>query len=490
MTRSVIPWMCLVLAMTVVGCTKSTPPKSPKAPETGPQATTTPETPKKDTTAATTPPAKETTPPAKEEEKPTTPETKPGTETTPDNAATQPDMKQPADVTPPAKKLPFEDLVAALGNDRANEAYRQIEETLAKNPQDVMSRLQLASLLNAVGMNLASTGNREKASEAFLAAMDQVKAVPVESLPPGADRLVNVVYYNGACAQSLGGKPEDAKASLQKAIETGYSDLESLRNDADLAAVRALPDFDQQMTAWGTLIAERVTKEAQEMLASGETFPFDFSLTDLNGQAISRAAFAGKVLIVDIWGTWCPPCRAEIPSFVRLQSEYGPQGLQIVGLNYENSAGSEDAVKETIKKFMDENKMNYPCAIGTEDIQKQVPEFEGFPTTIFIDRTGKVRAKVVGMHEYSLLEALVKTLLAEPAPPAEPAKEQPAPPAEPAKEPAPPAEPAKEQPAPPAEPAKEPAPPAEPTKEQPPADTPAPADKPPADAPAPAEPGK
>ena len=85
-----------------------------------------------------------------------------------------------------------------------------------------------------------------------------------------------------------------------------------------------------------TLIAERLVKEAQEVLASGETFPFDFTLTDFSGQNISLTGFQGKVLIVDIWGTWCPPCRAEIPSFVKLQTEYGPQGLQIVGLNYEH----------------------------------------------------------------------------------------------------------------------------------------------------------
>jgi thiol-disulfide isomerase/thioredoxin len=152
------------------------------------------------------------------------------------------------------------------------------------------------------------------------------------------------------------------------------------------------------------------------VLAAGESFPFDFSLTDFSGQAINLTGFQGKVLIVDIWGTWCPPCRAEIPSFVKLQAEYGPQGLQIVGLNYEN-AENEAAAKELVNKFIQENGMNYPCAMGTPAIQQQVPNFEGYPTTLFIDRTGKVRAKVVGSHEYAFLEAIVKILLAEAAPP-------------------------------------------------------------------------
>ena len=106
--------------------------------------------------------------------------------------------------------------------------------------------------------------------------------------------MLSGVYYNGACAQSLDGKPEDAKATLQKAIELGFSDLDTLRNDADLAAVRALPGFDQQLAEWEKLIAEKLAKEAEEVLATGETFPFDFALTDLSGQNIESGRLPGQ----------------------------------------------------------------------------------------------------------------------------------------------------------------------------------------------------
>lgn len=121
------------------------------------------------------------------------------------------------------------------------------------------------------------------------------------------------------------------------------------------------------------------------------------------------------MLIVDFWGTWCPPCRKEIPHFVELKSKYGKDGLEIVGLNYEGDAAT---AKETIKKFAAENKMNYRCAVGDEATQKKVPNLQGYPTTLFIDRTGKVRLKVVGYHPMAELEAIVSLLLAEPAPPA------------------------------------------------------------------------
>ena len=271
-----------------------------------------------------------------------------------------------------------------------------------------------------VGSELARGDKRDKGLEVFGVALEQAQALVASepSLPDEISQALSAVYYNGACAQSLGGKPEDAKTTLAKAVELGFSDLNAIKTDEDLAAVRALAGFDQQLEAWMALIQEALAKQAREVLATGESFPFDFAVTDLAGQNISLTGYQGKVLITDIWGTWCPPCRAEIPSFVKLQTEYGPQGLQIVGLNYENNP-DEAATKEAVQKFMQDNGMNYPCALGTEEIQRQVPNFQGYPTTLFIDRTGKVRAKVVGSHDYAFLEAIVKILLEEAAPAAE-----------------------------------------------------------------------
>ena len=137
----------------------------------------------------------------------------------------------------------------------------------------------------------------------------------------------------------------------------------------------------------------------------------DFAVTDVQGQTHRLTDYRGKVVIVDFWGTWCPPCRAEIPSFVRLQEEYGPQGLQIIGLSYEKSAPK--SATRTVQTFMAANGINYPCALGTRDILNQVPGFEGFPTTIFLDKTGPGPCLGSGLHKYEYLESIVKQLLAE-----------------------------------------------------------------------------
>jgi thiol-disulfide isomerase/thioredoxin len=140
----------------------------------------------------------------------------------------------------------------------------------------------------------------------------------------------------------------------------------------------------------------------------------DFDLVSVDGKPIKLADYHGKVCIADIWGTWCPPCREEIPAFVALQNKLGADGFQMLGFNHEGGEPEEDA--ETVRTFMAANEMNYPCSLINDEFLAQVPDFGGFPTTIFIDRHGKVRLKAVGFHNYYFLESVVDVLLAEEGP--------------------------------------------------------------------------
>lgn len=145
-----------------------------------------------------------------------------------------------------------------------------------------------------------------------------------------------------------------------------------------------------------------------------ETYPFDFSLLSVDGNIVSKSDFEGKVLVVDIWGTWCPPCRDEVPHFVELQEELGPQGLQMVGINYENADTPSETIAE-IKAFTDSTPVNYPLLLGTEEIQQQIPNFGAFPTTVFIDREGNVRLTLVGARSKRELKTIMTQLLSESA---------------------------------------------------------------------------
>lgn len=143
-------------------------------------------------------------------------------------------------------------------------------------------------------------------------------------------------------------------------------------------------------------------------------FAFDFTLDDINGNSVSKSDFAGKVIIADIWGTWCPPCRMEIPHFVELQEELGAQGLQIVGITDEQESDTEVAIAQ-IRAFTESQPVNYPLLLATPETIGQIPDFQAYPTTIFIDRKGNVRLKIVGYTEKSELKAIVEKLLAESA---------------------------------------------------------------------------
>lgn len=316
-----------------------------------------------------------------------------------------------------SSQYPHESLVAAAGNSRLTQAYRACEETLRQTPEDEVQQLQRAYLVFAAGEMLAGQSKDQRAMTAFRTAFDLARQLVdnVSELSSEFHEPLAEIYYNGARVAAVDGNVDVAKSALQQAVTWGYSDMEALRTEPDLASVRALPEFDAELESWREARRQAVLEKAQKDLAEGETFPFDFSVTTISDKKISLADYEGQVVIVDIWGTWCPPCREEVPSFIKLQEQYGEEGLRIVGLNYENGP-DEAANTETVKNFVESNGINYPCALGTEEIKAQIPQFRGFPTTLLLDRTGTVRLKLVGLHEFAYLEALVSALLQENAP--------------------------------------------------------------------------
>ncbi|MFO0912147.1 MAG: redoxin domain-containing protein [Pirellulales bacterium] len=214
----------------------------------------------------------------------------------------------------------------------------------------------------------------------------------------------------------LGSVPEGVNVVdlVNKAIDAGWEEFDSLEEPVWQGLLEKNPELKSAMDTGRQKALDRHLATLEREMAEFKSFEFNFDLAGTQaGQQLKLADMKGKVVVVDLWGTWCPPCRAEIPHFVRLQERFGPKGLQIVGLAFENEEG-EAAVK-TVNEFMLQEKFNYPCALGTEDVMKQVPNAEGFPTTVFVDRQGKVRMVMVGYQSALRLEAAVTKLLAEPA---------------------------------------------------------------------------
>ncbi len=129
----------------------------------------------------------------------------------------------------------------------------------------------------------------------------------------------------------------------------------------------------------------------------------DFTLLDLQGKARSAKEWDGKVLMVNFWAAWCPPCRREIPAFIKLKQTYGAKGLEIVGIALDSKANVTD--------FLDPLDINYPVLLGDKDgiaLAKAYGDRLGIlPFTIIIDRSGKI----VNTHRSEFTFDEVKTII-------------------------------------------------------------------------------
>lgn len=153
------------------------------------------------------------------------------------------------------------------------------------------------------------------------------------------------------------------------------------------------------------LLAGRPDAHSESASSAKKTAPA-WELKDVDGKKVQSADFKGKVVVLDFWATWCPPCRAEIPGFVELQKQYGDKGLVIVGVSLDEEGPS------VVKPFMKKYKINYPIVMGDQKIVEAFGGVTGIPTTFVIDREGQIISKHVGFAEKSVFEKEIRPLLA------------------------------------------------------------------------------
>lgn len=121
----------------------------------------------------------------------------------------------------------------------------------------------------------------------------------------------------------------------------------------------------------------------------------DTEMQGSNGEPIKLSNYSGKVLVVNLWATWCGPCRNETPELVRLYKEYQKQGLEVVGLTTEDPVRSA----ETVKEFVREYNVNYPVGWAPREVQIALMQGRGsIPQNFIVTRDGRIKKRFIGFH--------------------------------------------------------------------------------------------
>jgi len=169
---------------------------------------------------------------------------------------------------------------------------------------------------------------------------------------------------------------------------------------------------DYPDTKWGkqadgildSIKKQEQAKAIQKTLVTGATFP-DFDEKDLAGKPLSVANYKGKVVLLDFWATWCPPCRAELPNVIKTYEKHHDQGFEIIGISLD-----EDQAK--LKSFTAEQKMTWPQYFDGKKWENKLATkygIQSIPATFLIDGEGKIIGR--DLRGEALEEAVAKLLL-------------------------------------------------------------------------------
>ena len=131
-----------------------------------------------------------------------------------------------------------------------------------------------------------------------------------------------------------------------------------------------------------------------------------FRLKDANGQMVRPADYKGKVVLLDFWATWCGPCKLEIPWFIDFERQFKDEGFAVVGVSMDEDGWA------AIKPYVQSMKMNYRVLLGNDDVSAAYGGLDALPTTLLIDRQGKIASvyQGVSLGKEEFKDAIVQLL--------------------------------------------------------------------------------
>jgi peroxiredoxin len=129
-----------------------------------------------------------------------------------------------------------------------------------------------------------------------------------------------------------------------------------------------------------------------------------WELEDASGSKVKLSDFEGKIVLLDFWATWCPPCVQEIPGFIKLHEKYKDKGVAVVGVSLDQGGW------QAVKPFIEKHKVTYPIVLGNMEVA-QAYEIQPIPTTFILDPSGKIVNTLIGYHPPEVFEKEIEALL-------------------------------------------------------------------------------
>lgn len=225
-------------------------------------------------------------------------------------------------------------------------------------------------------------------------------------------RLLSESFVDAAIGLAILGHRGPAMQSIEKAVALGFEDRERIFGNEHLAQVPGISRVSLSPMVRPAPAETAMFRWARESVKRFRPFPFTFDVENSAGGNLKPEYFEGKVVLVDIWATWCGPCRASIPQLVRLQEEFGERGFQVVGLSVDNLQQPGQA-RDKVNQMLKSLNANYPSGLAGPEIPAQIKGDQSIPMLIFLDGGGQVRFALNGSHGYEELAAIAEFLLHE-----------------------------------------------------------------------------
>lgn len=277
---------------------------------------------------------------------------------------------------------------------------------------DLPGLLQIVRLNQAVAFRRADARQPSSARTAFLETGNWAKLV-FDRFPrlSGADaETIALALYNAACSQAMENNPDEALEFLELALDAGFVNFEDLERDPDLDSLRPLASFQSLHDRLRVLYRAQIDEMIRARAANLPAFTFDLKGRDLEGRPVQLSDFRGRPTVVFFWVSGFPACQDQARALVELRRRCPDQSLAVIGLSYDRFSSNEEReeVLTDIRRVVSNLRVTFPCLVGDEATKRQIPDFTGYPSMLFLDGRGEPRLLLTGFENVITLEAVIE----------------------------------------------------------------------------------